>query len=82
MNYLLHCIIIEIFMAIYCYLFGSNAFHVPQKNKKYLILLLSPEKFVILNMREHKLMKSAERRDTDASKRTGRDDIHKSKTVS
>jgi len=53
-----------------------------QKNKKYLILLLSPEKFVILNMREHKLMKSAERRDTDASKRTGRDDIHKSKTVS
>lgn len=53
-----------------------------QINKKYLILLLSPEKFVILNMREHKLMKSAERRDTDASKRTGRDDIHKSKTVS
>ena len=53
-----------------------------QKNKKYLILLLSPEKFVILNMREHKLIKSAERRDTDASKRTGRDDIHKSKTVS
>lgn len=53
-----------------------------QKNKKYLILLLSPEKFVILNMREHKLMKSAERRDTDASKRTGRGDIHKSKTVS
>lgn len=53
-----------------------------QKNKKYLILLLSPEKFVILNMREHKLMKSAERRDTNASKRTGRDDIHKSKTVS
>lgn len=53
-----------------------------QKNKKYLILFLSPEKFVILNMREHKLMKSAERRDTDASKRTGRDDIHKSKTVS
>lgn len=53
-----------------------------QKNKKYLILLLSPEKFVILNMREHKLMKSAERKDTDASKRTGRDDIHKSKTVS
>lgn len=52
------------------------------KNKKYLILLLSPEKFVILNMREHKLMKSAERRDTNASKRTGRDDIHKSKTVS
>lgn len=52
-----------------------------QKNKKYLILLLSPEKFVIF-MREHKLMKSAERRDTDASKRTGRDDIHKSKTVS
>ena len=50
--------------------------------KKYLILLLSPEKFVILNMREHKLMKSAERRDTDASKRTGSDDIHKSKTVS
>lgn len=53
-----------------------------QKNKKYLILLLSPEKFVILNIREHKLIKSAERRDTDASKRTGRDDIHKSKTVS
>lgn len=53
-----------------------------QKNKNYLILLLSPEKFVILNMREHKLMKSAERMDTDASKRTGRDDIHKSKTVS
>ena len=38
MNYLLHCIIIEIFMAIYCYLFGSNAFHVPQKNKKYLAM--------------------------------------------
>lgn len=60
---------------------GGRAFFL-QKNKKYLILLLSPEKFVILNMREHKLMKSAERRDTDASKRTGRDDIHKSKTVS
>ena len=53
-----------------------------QKNKKYLILLLSPEKFVILNMREHKLMKSAERRDADASKRTGCNDIYKSKTVS
>lgn len=53
-----------------------------QKIKKSLIFLLSSEKFVILNMREHKLMKSAERRDTDASKRTGRDDIHKSKTVS
>lgn len=38
MNYLLHCIIIEIFMAIYCYLFGSTAFHVPQKNKKYLAM--------------------------------------------
>ena len=60
---------------------GGRAFFL-QINKKYLILLLSPEKFVILNMREHKLMKSAERRDTDASKRTGRDDIHKSKTVS
>ena len=60
---------------------GGRAFFL-QENKKYLILLLSPEKFVILNMREHKLMKSAERRDTDASKRTGRDDIHKSKTVS
>ena len=46
------------------------------------LFLLSSEKFVILNMREHKLMKSAERRDTDASKRTERDDIHKSKTVS
>lgn len=38
MNYLLHCIIIEIFMAIYCYRFGSIAFHVPQKNKKYLAM--------------------------------------------
>lgn len=38
MNYLLHCIIIEIFMAIYCYLFGSTVFHVPQKNKKYLAM--------------------------------------------
>lgn len=38
MNYLLHCIIIETFMAIYCYLFGSIAFHVSQKNKKYLAM--------------------------------------------
>ena len=38
MNYLLHCIIIETFMAIYCYLFGSTAFHVPQNNKKYLAM--------------------------------------------
>lgn len=50
--------------------------------RKGSFFLLSSEKFVILNMREHKLMKSAERRDTDASKRTERDDIHKSKTVS
>ena len=49
---------------------------------KNLLFFLSSEKFVILNMREHKLMKSAERRDTDASKRTGCNDIYKSKTVS
>lgn len=41
MNYLLHCIIIEIFMAIYCYRFGSIAFHVPQKNKKYLAMTVT-----------------------------------------
>lgn len=33
MNYLLHCIIIEIFMAIYCYRFGSIVYQVPKENK-------------------------------------------------
>ena len=46
MNYLLHCIIIEIFMAIYCYRFGSIAFHVPQKNKKYLAMTVITKSFL------------------------------------
>lgn len=38
MNYLLHCIIIETFMAIYCYRFGSIVFQIPKENKKYLAM--------------------------------------------
>lgn len=38
MNYLLHCIIIEFFMAVYCYRFGSIVFQIPKENKKYLAM--------------------------------------------
>lgn len=52
-----------------------------KKIKKSLIFLLSSEKFSILNTVKQRLIRSAERRRTDASKRTGCKDSYKGKTV-
>ena len=52
-----------------------------KKIKNSLIFLLSSEKFSILNTVKQRLIRSAERRRTDASKRTGCKDSYKGKTV-